>query len=686
MFIKKLRVLVLGISIVASTTISGCESEQIRQSWSQINLGKNSSHAQSVPTQGSTSTQNLSELKAETSAGYFVAPGGSDDNSGTIERPFKTIQKCADVVRPGLTCWLRTGTYRETVRPKISGTKLEPIAFAAYNKEQVTVSGTEIVDNWSQHEGSIYHANVTLPIDSYSDTGFLANQVFVRGEMMPEARVPNLDQKRDFLRPNMFGGGLKSLGGTAAKIVNSKIPHLSEGWTGARVWTNEWYTSRTGEITGEGADMLTAEMTASWDRGGFWFYLFGKLELLDDQGEWFYDDDHKKLYFWSPDDNAPNIVEVKQRNFAFDLNDRSYIEIRNLNLFANTIITGDRSTGIIIDGIRAKYVSHHMTLPPLPKSEKAYNSDNALFLAAHAHDTGIQLRGSNHILRNSVIDGSSGNGVLLEGENHQVINNILTNTNYKVSYAAPVRLNGNGHKISHNTIKRTGRDAISWDWHTAGTDGRNIEISYNDISEFGMLSTDLGAIYVCCHVDLEDGSIHHNWIRDTRAFSPFWGTRGIYLDIESFNSTIHHNVVWNLTNGKDNYSVVAGSPRGYDRIFNNTFLGEVELKGEYIEARNNIFAASSSLTSLTANQESNNLFVDTDVKFTQAPVEQSKLKSSHSLPDFSLKKDSPAIDAGIVIPQITTDFNGKFPDIGAYEKNAPVWKAGASLEYNLEQK
>ena len=681
MFMRKLRVVILSAGIFSSLSMSGCQSDRLRKSSSQINLGKNVDPSVKVSDRNSASAQTISRLKTETiEEGYFISPNGSDNNPGTINRPFKTIQKCADLVQPGEICWIRKGTYRETIRPKVSGTSTESVIFAAYNQEQVTISGTELVKNWSKHRDSIYRADINLPVDGYSDTGFFANQVFVKGAMMPEARLPNLDHKRDFLRPNLLGGGLESLGGTAAKIENEEIPKLSQGWTGGRIWTNEWYTSRTGEITGGTAEKLIAEMTAPWDRGGFWFYLFGKLELLDDPGEWFYQGSSNSLYLWSPDSKTPQSVEVKQRNLAFDLSDRSHIVVRDLNLFANTITTSDRSTGIVIDGIRAKYVSHHMTLPPLPESEKAYESDDALFLAAHAHDTGIQLWGSNNILRNSVIDGSSGNGVLLEGNNHQVTNNIIVNTNYKVSYAAPVRLNGNGHKISHNTIKRTGRDAISWDWHTAGTDGRNIEISYNDISEFGMVSTDLGGIYVCCHVDLEGGSIHHNWIRDAQAFSPFWGTRGIYLDIETFNSTIHHNVVWNLTGGKDNYGVAAGSPRGYDRIFNNTFLGEVELAGEYIEARNNIFAESESIA---AQQQSHNLFLDSEIKFSRPPSQKSQFKFTGAFPDFTLQKDSPAIDAGIIIPQITDNFVGKLPDIGAYERNAPPWKAGSSLKYDF---
>lgn len=603
--------------------------------------------------------------------GYFVATNGSDLNPGTINRPFKTVQKCADLVKPGETCWLRKGIYREAIALPVSGTEYKPITFEAYKNEEVTISGADIVSGWNRDRDSIFSTEVELPVDRYSDTGFLANQVFVDGEMMPEARFPNVDNERDYLKRHSMGNGVKSLGGNAAIVENPKIPALAEGWAGAKVWTNEWYVSRTGTITGGTAGKLTAEMTAPWDRGGYWFYLFGKLELLDSQGEWFYKGNEKKLYLWSPDSQSPQKVEVKKRNFAFDLSDRSYITLRNINLFANTITTGDRSRGIVIDGIEAKYISHHMTLPPLPKAEKYPNSDNSAVLASHAYDTGIQLRGDGHIIENSIIEWSSGNGILLEGENHTVNNNIIANTNYMVSYAAAVRINGNNHKIAHNTIERTARDAIAIDWHTTGTKARNIEIAYNDISSFGMLSTDLGAIYVCCRVNLEGGSIHHNWIRDAVAFSPFWGTRGIYLDLESFNSTIHHNVVWGIEGGNHSFPLTARGVRGNQRIYNNVFFGKVGTDN-HIDARNNIFAASEDVD---AALKSHNLFKDEDIRFVRPPEAKSK-----ELPDFTLQPDSPAVDRGTIIPGITDNFVGEAPDIGAYERGGKVWKPGSTLK------
>ncbi|MGB7417097.1 MAG: right-handed parallel beta-helix repeat-containing protein [Thermosynechococcaceae cyanobacterium] len=593
---------------------------------------------------------------------YFVSPTGSNQNAGTIERPFQSIQKCADRVQPGETCVLRAGLYRETVRPALSGTALLPISFVAYKNEEVTVSGADPVNKWIPFQNSIFRAQASLPIDGYNNTGFLANQIFVNGKMMPEARWPNTGF--DPMRPTLKGGSVKGQGGTAATVENTEIPDLPEGWAGATVWTNEWYVSRTGTITGGGAGKLTAEMTAAWDRGGFWFFLIGKLGLLDSEGEWFYDGKDKTLYLWAPGGEKPQLVEVKQRNYAFDLTDRSYITLRNIKIFASTITTSDASQGVTIDGLNAEYVSHHITLPPLPQSEKFPNSDDGLIVASHAHDTGIQLRGVGHTFKNSTIRWSSGNGILLKGRQHRVENSSIENSNYMSSYAAPVRINGTGHQVIRNTIKGAGRDGINIDWHTAGYDASNIEIAFNNISDFGLLSTDLGAIYICCDVSLEGGSIHHNQIHNANAFSPFWGTRGIYLDLDTYNSTIHHNVIWNINGGKDSFYLTVGSKRGYNRVFNNTVLGPVSIDGS-VEARNNIFTAS---TTVDTEQQSNNLFSETNPKF-----------SNPATSDFTLRLDSPAIDQGRVLPGITEDVVGKTPDIGAYESGAPIWNAGSDL-------
>jgi len=50
---------------------------------------------------------------------YYVAPRGSDSNPGTKQKPFRTLQHAADVVKPGDTVIVADGTYSN---PSASGT------------------------------------------------------------------------------------------------------------------------------------------------------------------------------------------------------------------------------------------------------------------------------------------------------------------------------------------------------------------------------------------------------------------------------------------------------------------------------------------------------------------------------------------------------------------------------------
>lgn len=67
---------------------------------------------------------------------YYVAPGGSNENTGELDSPFKTINYAAHVVKPGDQVLVHEGTYREWVNPEISGTATAPITFMAVPGDQ----------------------------------------------------------------------------------------------------------------------------------------------------------------------------------------------------------------------------------------------------------------------------------------------------------------------------------------------------------------------------------------------------------------------------------------------------------------------------------------------------------------------------------------------------------------------
>jgi hypothetical protein len=74
---------------------------------------------------------------------YYVANAGADSNSGSLTQPWRTIQKAANILAPGDTVLVRSGTYNERVTVNVSGSATGGlISFQAYPGETPVVDGT----------------------------------------------------------------------------------------------------------------------------------------------------------------------------------------------------------------------------------------------------------------------------------------------------------------------------------------------------------------------------------------------------------------------------------------------------------------------------------------------------------------------------------------------------------------
>ena len=62
--------------------------------------------------------------------------------------------------------------------------------------------------------------------------------------------------------------------------------------------------------------------------------------------------------------------------------------------------------------------------------------------------------------------------------------------------------------------------------------------------------------------------------------------------------------------------------------------------------------------------------VDFDI-FVNAATPVEGQTYNPSIGDLSLKAGSSAVDAGVVLPNISDDFTGKAPDLGCYENGMP---------------
>lgn len=69
---------------------------------------------------------------------YYIAPDGNDNNSGTEQSPFGTIEKAVSLVKAGETIYLRGGTYNlvSTIVITESGTADSVISLFAYQGER----------------------------------------------------------------------------------------------------------------------------------------------------------------------------------------------------------------------------------------------------------------------------------------------------------------------------------------------------------------------------------------------------------------------------------------------------------------------------------------------------------------------------------------------------------------------
>jgi probable HAF family extracellular repeat protein len=88
---------------------------------------------------------------------YVSATLGSDSNPGTPTAPFRTIQRAANLARPGTTINVSRGIYSETIKSSISGTATARIRYVSVEKQKAIITrvGTGGNTMWTVSGGYI---------------------------------------------------------------------------------------------------------------------------------------------------------------------------------------------------------------------------------------------------------------------------------------------------------------------------------------------------------------------------------------------------------------------------------------------------------------------------------------------------------------------------------------------------
>jgi hypothetical protein len=112
------------------------------------------------------------------------SPRSDDRGPGTLERPFRTIGKAAEVLQPGERVVIAAGTYRECIRPARGGSAADRmISYEAAPGATVVVKASEVLRDWqpsaepaaATSEGAVriwtHHLSGTLFPDAYNPFG-----------------------------------------------------------------------------------------------------------------------------------------------------------------------------------------------------------------------------------------------------------------------------------------------------------------------------------------------------------------------------------------------------------------------------------------------------------------------------------------------------------------------------------
>jgi hypothetical protein len=331
---------------------------------------------------------------------------------------------------------------------------------------------------------------------------------------------------------------------------------------------------------------------------------------------------------------------------AFDLRGRESVTLRGLTMTAATIETDDHSSHLLLDGLR---VFH------------PYHSNQAARPFGAQINTGVVLRGTQHVVRNCEIAYVSGSGLVLKGRDFEVVNNYIHDGDGIGSYASPLVFGGggSGHVVSHNTISRAGRMCVS----TGGF--YDCVFQHNDVSYAGFLTDDLGLTYGN-GVEGGNSEVRYNWLHHNVCEH---ANMGLYFDHGCKNIIMHHNLIYAVPG----IGIINNQYGNYLLYYNNTVSG-----------------GRTGYQSTWAAAQFKDLYgcrLFNTVSTRGIRVNGRGMPRGHNTWNYRklvhgkyLTPGTGPVDSGLHLPGITDGFVGKAPDRGAYESGGPKWTAGHDFE------
>ena len=501
---------------------------------------------------------------------FYVSPLGSDENDGTREAPFLTIEKAVEAVRGtdktdrnGISVCIKEGEYRVSsvvFTKEDSGTKECPVTYYADGEVilngGVTLSPSDFVsaeeypeiadrlteeakknvkvidltkepysltaEDWgkiyaigSYNTASSYDGDFTGPlycelfvndkrqtVARYPDEGFLYTEEVVKTGLGRESdgaltAVKNWDEIRN-PEPDVY-----RVNEELAKRIGS-WKTLDDVWM-MGYWKYDWADGSTliGNFEEETGILSPKFVSLYGTKTDAPYYFFNVPEELTAEGEWYLDRENGLLCLWTAEGFADAEIDLSLSLDAIICADADYLT------FDGFTVKGTRGDAVIITG-------------------DGNTVQNCLI--KNVAGNALRMTGYNNLAYNNEITRTGKGGIYIDGGDRETLTpgNSIADNNFihdwseiYLTYQPAVTLSGVGNICSHNEMKNSPHEAITWS-------GNNHIIEYNNIHDVCLLSDDAGAVYSGRRWDWYGTAVRYNAIYNigSDGHSP----DGIYLD------------------------------------------------------------------------------------------------------------------------------------------------------------
>ncbi len=390
---------------------------------------------------------------------FYISESGNDGGSGTINSPWRTINKLNSYfgsLQAGDVVLFRRGeTFYGTITVNKSGTSGNPIVISDYGEgAKPVITSLVTLSGWNNAGNGVY--------ESASNSSFDAavNVVLLNGVIKGIGRYPN--DTYLYLESHVSN----------TSITDNQLPS-SPNWTGADVIirTSRWTLDK-GKITNHSGTRITYTPTPNTYTpvNNYGYFIQNNIKTLDQLGEWYYNPSTKRIYmyFGSNNPSSYNVQAASSDNLVYSSN-RSYVGFENIEF------KGANGNNINIVG----GVNNFMTNCDVDFSGK----------------DGLNVTGSYFKLENSTVINSLNNGVHVGNCYASQVRNNLIKNNYFIAgmggsgngQGAGVRNSTNG-LVEYNQIINSGYIGVQ-------LGGNNAIVKNNLIDSFCFVKDDGAAVY-----------------------------------------------------------------------------------------------------------------------------------------------------------------------------------------------